>query len=107
MLTGDMLRRSLHDSPSAVGEIGEVASRGDNLMIRYYGQLDRLPKETEEVLYGPPELAECAVFGIPDPTWGEVPAAYLRQGRKESRQRKSSHAQESGALRTVHRAQAQ
>lgn len=106
---------------ASVGEPGEVASRGDNLMIGYYGEpeqtaaffkagggwgltgdigvmdadgcialLDRAkdmlisggeniyPKEIEDVIYGLPEVAECAVFGIPDAKWGEVPAAYIQ-----------------------------
>jgi len=108
-------------TPADAGELGEVASRGDNLMIGYYGEpqqtaeffrlgngwglsgdvgvmdaegyitlLDRAkdmlisggenvyPKEIEQVLYELPEVAECAVFGIPDEKWGEVPAAYLQ-----------------------------
>jgi fatty-acyl-CoA synthase len=102
------------------GEMGEVASRGDNLMIGYCNEpeqtaeffklghgwgltgdigvtdeagfitlIDRAkdmlisggenvyPKEIEQVIYQLPEVAECAVFGIPDEKWGEVPAAYL------------------------------
>lgn len=35
------------------------------------------PKEIEIVLYDMPEVGECAVFGIPDEIWGEVPAAYI------------------------------
>lgn len=35
------------------------------------------PKEIESVIYQLPQVAECAVFGIPDDKWGEVPAAYL------------------------------
>lgn len=111
--------------PVATGEIGEVVSRGDNVMLGYYGQpeqtaeffrlgdgwgwsgdlatmdadgfitlVDRskdmiisggeniYPKEIEVALYDHPAVAECAVFGIPDPKWGEVPAAYvlLRDG---------------------------
>ncbi|KWT95817.1 MULTISPECIES: AMP-binding protein [unclassified Variovorax] len=108
-------------TPAAAGELGEVASRGDNLMIGYYGEpqqtaeffrlgngwglsgdigvmdaegfvtlIDRAkdmlisggenvyPKEIEQVLYELPEVAECAVFGIPDARWGEVPAAYVQ-----------------------------
>lgn len=107
-------------SPAAVGEMGEVASRGDNLMLGYYNEpeqtadffklgggwgltgdigvvdadgfitlIDRAkdmlisggenvyPKEIEDVIYELTEVAECAVFGIPDEKWGEVPAAYL------------------------------
>jgi len=104
----------------AVGEIGEVVSRGDNLMTEYYDEpeqssgffklkdgwgwsgdlatideeglitlVDRskdmiisggeniYPKEIETVIYELDAVAECAVFGIPDEKWGEVPAAYI------------------------------
>ncbi|MDO9360164.1 MAG: AMP-binding protein [Polaromonas sp.] len=107
-------------SHAAPGEMGEVASRGDNLMIGYCNEpeqtegffkmghgwgltgdigvmdadgfitlIDRAkdmlisggenvyPKEIEQVIYQLPEVAECAVFGIPDDKWGEVPAAYI------------------------------
>ena len=36
------------------------------------------PKEIENVLYDLPAVAECAVFGIPDDKWGEVPAALIQ-----------------------------
>ena len=107
-------------SPAAVGEMGEVASRGDNVMMAYCNEpeqtaqffkmgggwgltgdigvvdadgfitlIDRAkdmlisggeniyPKEIEQAIYQLPEVAECAVFGIPDEKWGEVPAAYI------------------------------
>lgn len=107
--------------PVAPGEIGEVVSRGDNVMLGYYndpeqtasffrrgdgwgwtGDLARMdadgfitlvdrandmiisggvniyPKEIENLLYKHPAVAECAVFGIPDPKWGEAPAAFIR-----------------------------
>ncbi|NYT35975.1 long-chain fatty acid--CoA ligase [Allopusillimonas soli] len=108
------------------GEMGEVASRGDNLMLEYYNEpeqtaaffklgngwgltgdigvsdeegfitlVDRAkdmlisggenvyPKEIEDAIYQLDEVAECAVFGIPDDRWGELPAAYilLKPGR--------------------------
>ena len=100
------------------GEIGEIASRGDNVMLEYYNEpeqtakfwqngwaltgdvgtideegfitlIDRskdmiisggenvYPKEIEDVIYDRDEVAECAVFGIPDDKWGEVPAAFV------------------------------
>lgn len=107
----------------APGELGEIASRGDNLMHAYYNEPeqtaafykfpDRLPgwgftgdvgtvdadgfvtlvdrakdmlisggenvypKEIEDVLYQLPQVAECAVFGVPDAKFGELPVAYL------------------------------
>ena len=35
------------------------------------------PAEIENALYGHEAVAECAVFGIPDERWGEVPAAHV------------------------------
>jgi acyl-CoA synthetase (AMP-forming)/AMP-acid ligase II len=108
-------------SDASPGEIGEVVSRGDNLMLEYYNEpeqtaeffklgdgwgwsgdlatidedgfitlVDRskdmiisggeniYPKEIETVIYQLEQVAECAVFGVPDDKWGEVPAAYLQ-----------------------------
>ena len=113
-------------TPAKPGEVGEIVSRGDNLMTEYYGEpeqtgnffrlgdgwgwsgdlatvdaegfytlIDRskdmiisggenvYPKEIEDALYEHDAVGECAVFGIPDEKFGEVPAAYilLKQGR--------------------------
>ncbi len=108
-------------SDAAPGEIGEVVSRGDNLMLEYYNEPDQTaeffklgdgwgwsgdlatidedgfitlvdrskdmiisggeniyPKEIETVIYELDQVAECAVFGVPDDKWGEVPAAYIQ-----------------------------
>jgi len=35
------------------------------------------PAEIEDVLFRHESVAECAVFGIPDDHWGEVPAAHV------------------------------
>jgi fatty-acyl-CoA synthase len=35
------------------------------------------PREVENVLHRHPAVAECAVFGVPDETWGEVVAAHI------------------------------
>jgi acyl-CoA synthetase (AMP-forming)/AMP-acid ligase II len=35
------------------------------------------PTEIESVLYAHPAVNECAVFGIPDDHWGELPAAHV------------------------------
>jgi fatty-acyl-CoA synthase len=36
------------------------------------------PKEIEDAIYGLPQVAEVAVFGIPDDKFGEVPAAFIQ-----------------------------
>jgi len=105
--------------PVKPGEIGEIVSRGHNVMLEYYNEpeqtraffrhgwawtgdvgtidedgfitlVDRskdmiisggenvYPKEIENVLYEHPGVAECAVFGIPDDKWGEIPAAFVQ-----------------------------
>ncbi|MEP9373842.1 AMP-binding protein [Mesorhizobium sp. KR1-2] len=106
-------------NPVKPGEVGELVSRGDNVMLEYYNEpeqtakffkhgwgwtgdlavadeqgfitlVDRskdmiisggenvYPKEIEDAIYQLEAVAECAVFGIPDDKWGEVPAAYVQ-----------------------------
>jgi len=100
------------------GVIGEIVSRGDNVMLEYFNEpeqtaafwrhgwghtddvgtidkngfitlIDRskdmiisggeniYPKEIENCIYENSAVSECAVIGIPDEKWGEVPAAYI------------------------------
>lgn len=104
--------------PVAPGEIGEIVSRGENVMLEYYNEpeqtaafwkhgwahtgdvgtvdedgfitlVDRskdmiisggeniYPKEIENAIYEYEAVAECAVFGVPDDKWGEVPVALV------------------------------
>jgi fatty-acyl-CoA synthase len=41
------------------------------------------PAEVEDAIYSHPDVAECAVIGVPDERWGEVSRAIIvcRQGR--------------------------
>ncbi|MHA1537014.1 MAG: AMP-binding protein [Alphaproteobacteria bacterium] len=107
-------------TPVEPGELGEVISAGENMMLGYYGEpeqtrnffklgdkwgwsgdvatidedgfitlVDRskdmiisggeniYPSEIERVLYQHEAVGECAVFGIPDEKWGEVPIAHV------------------------------
>lgn len=120
--------------PVKAGQIGEIASRGNNVMLEYYNEpeqtkafvrngwaltgdlaikdkdgfiflVDRAkdmmisggenvyPKEIEDALYELDAVAECAVFGIPDEKWGEVPAAYvlLREGAELTQETVVAH----------------
>ena len=120
--------------PVAPGEIGEIVSRGDNVMLEYYDEpeqtaafwrhgwahtddvgtidedgfitlIDRAkdmiisggenvyPKEIENAIYEHEAVAECAVFGVPDDKWGEVPMAYvcLKDGAAITEQQLVAH----------------
>jgi fatty-acyl-CoA synthase len=108
--------------PAAIGETGEVATRGAHLMTGYLGDdaaraeffrtgesdggwgwmgdlavrhdgyftlvgrskhmilsggLNIYPAELEEVLASHPDVADCAVVGLDDPEWGEIPVAAI------------------------------
>ena len=45
------------------------------------------PKEIENALYEHPAVAECAVFGVPDDKFGEVPIAYVHPEERRKRRR--------------------
>ena len=68
LLTGDV---GVRDADGFV----RLIDRAKDMLIS--GGENVYPKEIEDVIYGLEEVAECAVFGIPDPKWGEVPAAFV------------------------------
>lgn len=55
------------------GGLFTIVDRLKDLIIS--GGENLYPKETEAVIAEHPAVAEVAVFGIPDPTWGETPCA--------------------------------
>ncbi len=66
--TGDYARRDSQGFFSICGRRKEMyISGGENVY----------PAEVEALLYAQPEIAECAVLGVPNPRWGEVGLAVL------------------------------
>ena len=70
---------------------GDLAVRDDEGFLRIVDRLKDMyisggenvyPAEVEHALHEHPDVAECAVIGVPDETWGEVGRAFvvLRQG---------------------------
>jgi acyl-CoA synthetase (AMP-forming)/AMP-acid ligase II len=59
------------------GQAGGLIARGANVMRGYWNN-----PEDEAVIYRHPAVREVAVFGIPDPQWGELVMAcvVLRTG---------------------------
>ena len=52
-----------------------LVDRSKDMMIS--GGENVYPSEIEAVIYELTAVSECAVFGIPDDKWGEVPVAYI------------------------------
>lgn len=62
--TGDLARRQADGSLEIVGRSKElIISGGENIH----------PAEIEQFVAERPEVADCAVVGVPDERWGEVP----------------------------------
>ncbi len=60
----------------------QITGRLKNMIIR--GGENIYPREIEECLYSHPQVAEVAVFGIPDDYWGEEVAAWIKLHPHES-----------------------
>lgn len=72
---------------------GDLASRDQDGFLWFKGRLKQIiirggsnisPQEVEEAIYQHPDVLEAGVVGLPDPTFGEVPVAFvaLRGGRQ-------------------------
>lgn len=74
---------SLPDGWLLTGDVGFIdedgfltlVDRSKDMLVS--GAENVYPVEIENVLYQHDAVAECAVFGIPDERWGEVPAAHV------------------------------
>jgi fatty-acyl-CoA synthase len=62
--TGDLAARDAQGFYTVVGRLKDmIISGGENIY----------PAELENLLAGHSDVAECAVVGVPDATWGEIP----------------------------------
>ena len=67
--TGDLGRMDAHGYVTITGRVKEMIIRGGE---------NHFPAEIENVLLEHASVAEVAVVGLPDETWGEVIAAFVR-----------------------------
>lgn len=96
-LTGAVYRKG--DGWLWTGDVGvrdadgfiALVDRAKDMIIS--GAENIYPTEIESALYRHEAVAECAVFGIPDERWGEVPAAHvvLKPGREVSAEALIAH----------------
>ena len=73
--TGTWLRTRDLGRLEADGRLA-VVGRADDVIIT--GGENVHPREVEEALERHPAVAEACVFGLPDPLWGEIVAAWVR-----------------------------
>src|SRR6185369_8755677 len=66
--SGDLARRD---------EQGFITMAGRSKDMLISGGFNIYPAELEAVLTNHPQVVEAAVFGVPDPDWGEVAVAFV------------------------------
>jgi fatty-acyl-CoA synthase len=94
VVAGPNVMRGYWNRPDATAEVmdGDWFRSGDVALVDddgYVTIVDRMkdviisggenvyPAEVEDVIYGHPDVAECAVIGVPDERWGEVGRAIV------------------------------
>ena len=81
--TGDLGRMDARGYVTITGRVKEMIIRGGE---------NHFPAEIENVLLEQPSVAEAAVVGLPDETWGEVIAAFIRTEGGQELDRDALHA---------------
>ena len=66
--TGDVAERDEEGRYRIIGRVGDLIRTGGEAVA---------PTEVEEVLLSCPGIAEIAIVGVPDPTWGQVVTAFV------------------------------
>jgi fatty-acyl-CoA synthase len=93
---GYLVMRGYHNAPEATAaaidaegwyHTGDLASLDGRGYLRIEGRIKDMiirggeniyPREIEDALFAHPAVAEAVVVGVPDETWGEVVAAWVR-----------------------------
>jgi len=93
---GYLVMRGYHEAPEATAaavdaegwyHTGDLASLDGRGYLRIEGRIKDMiirggeniyPREIEDALFAHPAVAEAVVIGVPDQTWGEVVAAFVR-----------------------------
>jgi acyl-CoA synthetase (AMP-forming)/AMP-acid ligase II len=85
--TGDLATIDAHGYVDIVDRQKDVIKTGGETVYSI---------EVENVLYTHPAVLECAVFGVPDPVWGErvVAAVVLRAGERATTDELIAHCRE-------------
>jgi len=89
----ELERERIRDGFVSVRDVGyldgdgylHLVDRADDMIIS--GGVNVYPAESEVALGSHPDVAECAVFGVPDPEWGQrVVAAVVKRGDVDARE---------------------
>ncbi len=67
--TGDLVAMDARGYTTITGRLKDMIIRGGENIY---------PREIEELLFGHPKVADIAVVGLPDPKWGEIIGAFVR-----------------------------